>query len=104
MSLSVSLLHPGTDPSSGEGELYWANITHNLGAMADAAGIFNCLWRPEEEGIFTAHQLILPLSEALEKLKKSPEYYKKFNAANGWGLYDNFVPWIEKLLVACREY
>lgn len=27
-------------------QAYWANITHNLGKMADEAGIYEALWRP----------------------------------------------------------
>lgn len=30
---------------------YHANITHNLGKMAEAAGIYHALWRPDEIGI-----------------------------------------------------
>ena len=29
-------------------ELFDANITHNLGEMADKAGIYDVLWYPEE--------------------------------------------------------
>ena len=29
-----------------EEDLYSANITHNLGKMADAAGLYEALWRP----------------------------------------------------------
>lgn len=32
-------------------EVFSANITHNLGAMAEAAGIYRHLWRPEEVGV-----------------------------------------------------
>ena len=41
--------------------VYSANITHNLTKMADEAGIYECLWRPEEIGITKAGQLIEPL-------------------------------------------
>ena len=33
---------------------YSANITHNLGKMAEEAGIYKHLWRPEEIGITKA--------------------------------------------------
>ena len=39
-------------------EVYSANITHNLGLMAEEAGIYQPLWRPEELGIKTAAGLI----------------------------------------------
>lgn len=83
-------------------EVYWANITHNLGKMAKEAGIYQALWRPEEIGITHAEQLIEPLSVGLTKLKADPMYYSQFNAPNGWGMYEHFVPFVEKYLEACK--
>jgi len=85
-------------------EVYSANITHNLGKMADAAGIYQHLWRPEELGITTASELIEPLREGLAKLKADPEKFEAFNASNGWGKYEYFVPFVERYLRACEEY
>lgn len=82
-------------------ELYWANITHNLTTLASEAGIYKCLWQPEEVEITKAKQLIKPLSKGLQKMKDDPIYYKQFDAKNGWGTYDDFVPWVEKYLNAC---
>lgn len=98
MSLDVSLTE--TSPH----EVYSANITHNLGPMAKAAGIYECLWRPEEIGITRAGQLIEPLTKGLASLKTSPEIFEQYNAANGWGLYKHFVPFVEKYLAACIEH
>jgi hypothetical protein len=83
--------------------LYWANITHNLGKMAGKAGIYDCLWRPEENGIEKAWDLIPPLQAGLGKLKSDPTYYRSFDSPNGWGLYDHFVPFVEDYLQACKE-
>lgn len=85
-------------------ELYWANITHNLGAMAKAAEIYQHLWRPDEIGITKAFQLIEPLKEGLKKLKENPHQYKFFNATNGWGTYEHFIPFVEAYLTACIEF
>ena len=84
-------------------EVYEANITHNLGDMAEAAGIYKHLWCPEELNITKAFDLIKPLEEGLSLLKSDPAKFEKFNAQNGWGLYENFVPFIEKYLNACKE-
>ena len=84
-------------------EVYWANITHNLNKMAMEAGIYEALWRPEEINITKASELIEPLTVGLEKLKADPEHYAKFNAPNGWGMYEHFVPFVEKYLEACKE-
>lgn len=85
-------------------EVFDANITHNLTQMADAAGIYKCLWRPEEVGIAKAQQLIEPLTQGLERLKADPARFEELNASNGWGKYEDFVPWVERYLAACRKY
>lgn len=97
MSLDVSLTAIRTT------EVYSANITHNLGKMAREAGIYEALWRPEEIGITKAEQLIKPLEEGLALLKREPEHFAQFNAPNGWGMYEHFVPFVEQYLEACRE-
>ncbi|MCA9052084.1 MAG: hypothetical protein KDA89_25275 [Planctomycetaceae bacterium] len=100
---------PGREPivvdAEEEGDkVYWANITHNLGRMAGEAGIYKCLWRPGENGFERARQLIEPLEAALQDMKSRPAHYSQFDAANGWGTYKGFVPWLENLLAACAEY
>lgn len=84
--------------------VYDSNITHNLNEMADKAGIYKYLWRPDELGIVYASELIMPLTDGVKNLEADPEYYKQFNSPNGWGLYKNFVPFVRKYLQACKEY
>lgn len=91
-------------PEAGTDEVFTANITHNLGNMADEAGIYECLWRPDELGITKAEALIKPLSEGLRKLKRDPERFIPLNPPNGWGCYEAFVPWVERYLIACITY
>lgn len=98
MSLDVHLIR--VQPT----EVYWANITHNLNSMAKEAGIYMHLWRPDEIGITKAEQLIEPLTKGLALMKSDPERFEKHNSPNGWGLYEHFVPWIEKYLEACKEF
>ena len=82
--------------------VFSSNITHNLGNMAKEAGIYEALWRPEEIGITKAAQLIEPLWVGLALLKFDPARFRKFNAPNGWGMYKNFVPFVEEYLEACK--
>jgi len=84
--------------------VYSANITHNLNVMAEEAGIYQCLWRPEEVGITHASQLIEPLRKGLAMMKADPLRFQKLNPSNGWGTYQDFIPWIEKYIVACEQY
>ena len=85
-------------------EVYSANITHNLNNMANAAGIYQALWRPEELHITKAGDLIPLLEKGLAELKADPEKFRAYNASNGWGMYEHFVPFVEDYLEACREY
>ena len=80
------------------------NITHNLGKMADEAGVYYALWRPDERDWKIAKDIIPILEDGLTKLKENPEHYKKFDAENGWGTYEHFVPFVEDVLRACKQY
>lgn len=131
MSLDVYLIRKKwTSYDAGETfteeneEVYDANITHNLGEMADKAGIYEALWRPhrlkegynipeedndaeykfEEANTTKAIDIIPYLEKGLADLKARPEYFETFNSPNGWGMYVNFVPFVEKYLNACKQY
>ena len=104
--------------------LYGANITHNLGRMAEKAGIYEALWRPhrlrgdynirqadftaedefEASVVIRAKEIIPYLEKGLADLKARPTYYEQFNSTNGWGLYKHFVPFVEKYLSACKKH
>lgn len=85
-------------------ELYSANITHNLGPMAAAAGIYDALWRPEEKDWYVAADIVVPLEDGLIKLKENPERFRTFDPDNGWGSYEGFVKFVEGYLAACRQH
>ena len=98
MSLGVSLLE--VKPT----EVYSANITHNLNEMAEEAGIYKYLWRPEEVEVTQAKELIKPLEWGLTCLKAHPEVFREFDSPNGYGVYEDFVPWLEKYIEACKQH
>lgn len=105
-------------------DVYWANITHNLGEMASEAGIYEALWRPyklrydykefelyadteyefEEKCLIKAEDIIEVLERGLADLKARPDHFETFNSPNGWGMYKHFVPFVEKYLNACKEF
>ena len=97
MSLDVYLTNP-----DGE-EIYWKNITHNLGKMAKEAGFYTYLWRPEEAGCRLACEIVGPIEDGLKLLKAEPEKFKKFSADNGWGTYEQFLPWLEDYVLALKN-
>jgi hypothetical protein len=95
--------------------LYSANITHNLGEMADKAGLYEALWRPhrlidgynipekdhnaehefEDKQEIRAKDIIPYIKEGLSKLRDNPN--------NGWGSYEGLLNFTQNYLDACEE-
>ena len=98
MSLDVYL-----EDENGE-TLYWRNITHNLNTMAGTAGIYEALWRPEELGITTAHQLIVPISKGITFLAMQRRICEQDNAPNEWGTWEGLYDFCCSYLKACSEH
>jgi hypothetical protein len=96
MSLDVTLTR--VQPT----EVYHDNITHNVGAMARAAGLYDALWQPEVAKIVTAAQLIPILQKGLASLKAHPTKFKRLSPESGWGTYEGLVEFVEHYLAACR--
>jgi hypothetical protein len=71
--------------------------------MAQAAGLYQVLWRPEELGITKASELVLALRIGLAWLESDPARFTPFNGLNGWGLYEDFVPFVRSYLKACQS-
>lgn len=97
MSLDIILTIDGE-------EVFSRNITHNLNTMANAAGVYKHLWRPEELGVTKASELIQPLRDGYAELRAHPEKYKQYDSPNGWGVYRHFVEFVFAVLRACEEY
>lgn len=99
---------PGEEPCEFQGSetnhVFHSNITHNLGKMAENAGIYQYLWRPEELGITKAKQLIEPLRNGLRLLYAQPEHFEPFNPTNKWGDYHGLVRFVEDYLKACEQF
>ena len=98
MSLDVMLTCGCCGSSVHEG-----NITHNLGNMAKAAGIYSELWRPDEIGITKAAQLIAPLTKGLALLRETPDMFTAYNPENGWGSYEGLVQFVANYLAAAEQ-
>lgn len=97
MSLNFSIRYPAMTSDD-------FNITHNLGKMAAEAGIYECLWKPGEHGYKTAADITPILEAGLRDLRARPEYFRQFDADNGWGLYEHFVPWVADVLESCHKH
>ena len=76
------------------------NITHNLGAMWQEAGIYDALYNSAG---MQASEVLPVLVNGLSDMIANPEKYKKLNSPNGWGLYENAVPWLAELIKGFNE-
>lgn len=85
-------------------DLFDASVTHNLGKMADAAGIYQAVWRPGEHGFTDAGILIPVLEVGVERMESDPAKFEALNPENGWGSYERFLPWLKNYLEACKEH
>lgn len=99
---------PGSKPaplhSFETNEVFDWNITHNLNQMAMKAGLYEALWRPDENKMKYAKDVIPALEDGLERLKNNREYFEQFNPENGWGSYDGLLKCVEEYLKAARLY
>lgn len=97
MSLDVYLEKDGVT-------VYDGNITHNLGRMADAAGCYYAVWRPEDAGITHAKSMIPILRNSLDALRLNPKPFREYDAENGWGRHEHLVKFLEEYLWACLKW
>jgi hypothetical protein len=72
--------------------------------MAQAAGVYMHLWRPEEIGINYARDLIDPLAAAVARLATSKRFFEEFNPTNGWGKYETLLMFCVEYLQACKDH
>ena len=84
--------------------VFESNITHKLTAMADAAGLYRALWRPNEMELVKAEQLIPILVAGRETLVTRRADMEALNPSNGWGSYDGLLRVVDEYLAACREH
>lgn len=122
MSLDITIYNNFCE-HCGHGEhVFDINITHNLGKMATAAGIYEAMWRPhllytdkiivdnneenelEESVTVIAGDLIPHLQKGIDSLELKPNEYKKLNPENGWGDYYGLLKTAKELLTACTNY
>jgi hypothetical protein len=82
------------------------NVTHNLGSMARACGLYEPLWRPEEfyPEPNIARDLIDPVRSGQTNLLSDPDHYRTFSPENGWGDYDGLVDFATTVLNVLERY
>lgn len=107
MGVHFSLSRTGKFDDNGETfsqELFSISITHNLCRMAIESGLYNIIWRPEENGFNKASDAIQALNDGYQELRDNPIEYRQYNPENGWGSYDSFCESVKSIIHACGMY
>ncbi len=82
-------------------EHFSANITHNLTGLWSHVGIYEALYESDGK---TAADILPALEVGHDAMLEKPEECRAFDAPNGWGTYKDALPWVAKLVEACRRY
>ena len=77
------------------------NITHNLAQMWREAGVYDALYN--SEGCI-AGDLLPTLERGLRDMIANPSRFKHLSADNGWGTYEQAVPWLSELVREFKKY
>ena len=84
--------------------IFEASYTHNCNVMAEAAGLYTYVWRPDEcEDVSVAGDLIEHLRRGIRLMENDPDRFIAMNPSNGYGSYETFLPWLRRYLEACIE-
>ena len=88
-----------------EADVARTNRTHNLNKMAEALGVYQLLWRPEEvkEGMI-AKEILPQVVQALDELLANREEYEQYDSPNGWGTTEGMIRFLREVRSACEEY
>lgn len=113
--------------NKGEERVVWeGGLTHNLNKMAMEANCYEPLWRPymlhknfdkdkigddhsledklEEEHPMQAKDIVHLLEKSLVILKNDPERFKKFDAPNKWGTYNDLIIFLKQYTENCNWF
>lgn len=83
---------------------YKSSISNDLSSMADAAGVYRHIWRPEGLGIIKASELVAPLNEGLRVLRANKERFKCFEPKHKRDTYEDLTNFIEHYIKASIKY
>lgn len=84
-------------------EVWSGNVTHNLIQMAEAAGLYTALWRPDELGLVVAADIIPHLVAGLAELEAEPDRFRALIPTNRYGDYEHLLCFVNSYFTACRN-
>lgn len=79
-------------------------ISHQLGRMAEAIGVYTPIWRPENTCIEKALHMVVPLACAYRDAVEREAELRALEPANRLGTYEAFLNFIKNYLNACIQH
>jgi hypothetical protein len=75
-------------------DVFSTNITHNVIPMWREAGVYDALYMSEGK---RAGDFIEALDNGVEDMSAHPDKYRAMDADNGWGTYEQALPWLKEV-------
>jgi hypothetical protein len=85
-------------------KVFEEDMTHNVAGMAKAAGLYEAIWHPYRFSDQSPGAMAERLREGLAKLKADEATIRPLEPSNGWGTYDDFVEFVERLIRVCETF
>lgn len=92
--ISIHVVHPDGYSSSFE----VGNMTSNCNRMLIAACGVSMGWFDK----VSCEKAMPILRHAWQNMKRNPKVYRQLQAENGWGTYDQFMPFLTRFYVMTR--
>ena len=93
--------HCGQARPGDRQELFSANITHDLRAMWEDAGVEEALYESEGK---RAGDLRETIAAGVRRMAAAPAWFRKYDAPNGWGTYEGLCEFVAEYLRACERW
>lgn len=100
MSYDVAVAGKDCPCCGASGGVEIGNYTYNCSPMlweANKASLSDLNGKPVEE-------VALVLSEGVAIMRADPERFRAMNPANGWGDYDSWLGYLDRIIDACNQY
>lgn len=77
------------------------NFTHNVTGMWSLIGVYDALYMSNGD---VAGKHIEALERGVKFMLDHPDECRKHNAPNGWGTYEQALPWLQEVLDGFRKH
>lgn len=81
--------------------IFETNMTHNLTGLWSFIKVYDALYMSDKE---LAGEHLGALEVGLDFMIEHEKECREFDAPNGWGTYDQALPWLQSVVEAFRRF